>query len=99
MGPGTRAARAGILIALAMLLTVTSTSLMVNAQDVMEAEGPGIEWTLPETHMLYLKGTEEQPFLDRNWTTNTGQPLGRAEFTKTSSALNPNLIDLSLIHI
>ena len=55
MGPGTRAARAGILIALAMLLTVTSTSLMVNAQDVMEAEGPGIEWTLPDTHMLYLK--------------------------------------------
>ena len=94
MGPGTRAARAGILIALATLLTVTSTSLMVNAQDVMEAEGPGIEWTLPDTHMLYLKGTEEQPFLDRNWTTNTGQPLGRAEFTKTSSALNPNLIDI-----
>ena len=94
MGPGTRTARAGILIALAMLLTVTSTSLMVNAQDVMEAEGPGIEWTLPDTHMLYLKGTEEQPFLDRNWTTNTGQPLGRAEFTKTSSALNPNLIDI-----
>ena len=94
MGPGTRTARAGILIALATLLTVTSTSLMVNAQDVMEAEGPGIEWTLPDTHMLYLKGTEEQPFLDRNWTTNTGQPLGRAEFTKTSSALNPNLIDI-----
>ena len=94
MGPGTRAARAGILIALATLLTVTSTSLMVNAQDAMEAEGPGIEWTLPDTHMLYLKGTEEQPFLDRNWTTNTGQPLGRAEFTKTSSALNPNLIDI-----
>ena len=94
MGPGTRTARAGLLIALAMLLTVTSTSLMVNAQDVMEAEGPGIEWTLPDTHMLYLKGTEEQPFLDRNWTTNTGQPLGRAEFTKTSSALNPNLIDI-----
>ena len=88
MESGTRAARAGILIALAMLLTVTSTSLMVNAQDVMEAEGPGIEWTLPDPHMLYLKGTEEQPFLDRNWTTNTGQPLGRAEFTK-----------LSLIHI
>ena len=94
MGPETRAARAGILIALAMLLTVTSTSLMLNAQDVMEAEGPGIEWTLPDTHMLYLKGTEEQPFLDRNWTTNTGQTLGRAEFTKTSSALNPNLIDI-----
>ncbi|MCS5529541.1 MAG: hypothetical protein NZ732_02225 [Candidatus Poseidoniales archaeon] len=94
MGPGTRTARAGILIALAMLLTVTSTSLMVNAQDVIESEGPGIEWTLPDTHMLYLKGTEEQPFLDRNWTTNTGQPLGRAEFTKTSSALNPNLIDI-----
>ena len=52
MGPGTRAARAGILIALAMLLTVTSTSLMVNAQDVMEAEGPGIEWTpVSYTHL------------------------------------------------
>ena len=94
MGEGTGAARAGALIALVLLLTVTSTSLMVNAQDAMEAEGPGIEWTLPDTHMLYLKGTEDQPFLDRNWTTNTGQPLGRAEFTKTSSALNPNLIDI-----
>jgi len=94
MGAGNGAARAGTLIALFLLLTVTSTSLVANAQDVMEAEGPGIEWTLPGTHMLYLKGTEEQPFLDRNWTTNTGQPLGKAEFTKTSSALNPNLIDI-----
>ena len=94
MGAGNGAARAGTLIALFLLLTVTSTSLVANAQDVMETEGPGIEWTLPDTHMLYLKGTEEQPFLDRNWTTNTGQPLGKAEFTKTSSALNPNLIDI-----
>jgi len=94
MGAGNGAARAGTLIVLFLLLTVTSTSLVANAQDVMETEGPGIEWTLPDTHMLYLKGTEEQPFLDRNWTTNTGQPLGKAEFTKTSSALNPNLIDI-----
>ena len=55
MGPGTRAARAGILIALAMLLTVTSTSLMVNAQDVMEADGPGIERTQPATQMPSMK--------------------------------------------
>ena len=94
MGAGTGATRAGALIAIVLLLTVTSTSLMANAQDSMEADGPGIEWTLPDTHMLYLKGTEEQTFLDRNWTTNTGEPLGKAEFTKTSSALNPNLIDI-----
>ena len=94
MGDGANAPRAGVLIALALLLMMTSSVSMANAQDIEETEGPGIEWTLPDSHMLYLKGTEEQPFLDRNWTTNTGQPLGKAEFTKTSSALNPNLIDI-----
>ena len=94
MGDRANGSRTGVLIALAMLLVMTSVSSMANAQDYEETEGPGIDWTLPDSHMLYLKGTEEQPFLDRNWTTNTGQPLGKAEFTKTSSALNPNLIDI-----
>jgi len=94
MGEGTNASRAGVLIALALLLMMTSAVSMANAQNPEGAEGPGINWALPDSHMLYLKGTEEQPFLDRNWTTNTGQPLGKAEFTKTSSALNPNLIDI-----
>ena len=94
MGDRANGSRTGVLLALAMLLVMTSASSMANAQDYGGAEGPGIDWTLPDSHMLYLKGTEEQPFLDRNWTTNTGQPLGKAEFTKTSSALNPNLIDI-----
>ena len=94
MGDRANGSRTGVLLALAMLLVMTSASSMANAQDYDETEGPGIDWTLPDSHMLYLKGTEEQPFLDRNWTTNTGQPLGKAEFTKTSSALNPNLIDI-----
>ena len=94
MGEGANASRTGVLIALALLLVMTSAVSMANAQNIEETEGPGINWDLPDSHMLYLKGTEEQPFLDRNWTTNTGQPLGKAEFTRTSSALNPNLIDI-----
>ena len=94
MGEGANVSRTGVLIALALLLMMTSAASMANAQNIEEVEGPGINWTLPDSHMLYLKGTEEQPFLDRNWTTNTGQPLGKAEFTRTSSSLNPNLIDI-----
>ena len=94
MGGGANASRTGVLIALALLLVMTSAVSMANAQNIEETEGPGINWDLPDSHMLYLKGTEEQPFLDRNWTTNTGQPLGKAEFTRTSSSLNPNLIDI-----
>ena len=94
MGEGANVSRTGVLIALALLLMMTSAVSMANAQNIEEVEGPGINWTLPDSHMLYLKGTEEQPFLDRNWTTNTGQPLGKAEFTRTSSTLNPNLINI-----
>ena len=80
--------------ALVTLLLALSLSSVTLAQEPIGADGPGIEWELPESHMLYLKGTENEPFLDRNWSTNTGEPLGKAEFTRTSSALNPNLIDI-----
>ena len=81
-------------IALVTLLLAISLSSVTYAQDSIESEGPGIEWQLPESHMLYLKGTANEPFLDRYWSTNTGEPLGKAEFTRTSSSLNPNLIDI-----
>ena len=68
MGDRANGSRTGVLLALAMLLVMTSASSMANAQDYEGTEGPGIDWTLPDSHMLYLKGTEEQPFLDRNWT-------------------------------
>ena len=80
--------------ALVVLLLALSLSSATSAQDPMELDGPGIEWELPESHMLYLKGTASDPFIDRNWSTNTGEPLGKAEFTRTSSALNPNLIEI-----
>ena len=80
--------------ALLALLLALSMSSMTYAQEPTDLDGPGINWNLPESHMLYLKGTVNDPFLDRNWSTNTGEPLGKAEFTRTSSSLNPNLIDI-----
>ena len=80
--------------ALVVILLALSFSSVSLAQDPIEIDGPGIAWDLPESHMLYLKGTVNEPFLDRNWSTDTGEPLGKAEFTRTSSSLNPNLIDI-----
>ena len=84
----------GSTAALVVILLALSFSSVSLAQDPIELDGPGIAWDLPESHMLYLKGTVNEPFLDRNWSTNTGEPLGKAEFTRTSSSLNPNLIDI-----
>ena len=64
------------------------------SQSTTGPEGPGETWELPTTHNLFLKGDLSDPYLDRNWSKLTGEPLGRAEFTKTSSALAPNLIDI-----
>ena len=77
MAEGITAHRTSVLVLMLMLLMAVSASSIANAQDADDSEGPGITWELPENHMLYMKGTEQQPFLDRNWTTNTGEPLGR----------------------
>ena len=76
---------------LVCVLLVSPSSL---GQSSASPEGPGEEWELPEQHMIFLKGDEQSPFLDRNWSVLTGEPLGRAEFTRTSSSLSPNLIDI-----
>ena len=89
MGVQSRVPAGSAATAFVALLLALSLSSVTNAQDSMESDGPGIEWELPESHMLYLKGTVSDPFIDRNWSTNTGEPLGKAEFTRT----------LSLIHI
>ena len=94
MAEGITAHRTSVLVLMLMLLMAVSASSIANAQDADDSEGPGITWELPENHMLYMKGTEQQPFLDRNWTTNTGEPLGKAEFTKLGSAANPNLLEI-----
>ena len=94
MGNRSRVHTVSAATALVALLLALSFGSVTHAQDPMEMDGPGIDWDLPESHMLYLKGTVNEPFLDRNWSTNTGEPLGKAEFTRTSSSLNPNLIDI-----
>ncbi len=78
------------LIALCLMIC----SPLVMSQSASGPEGPGETWDLPQEHNLFLKGDLNDPFLDRNWSKLTGEPLGRAEFTKTSSDLSPNLIDI-----
>ena len=85
MGGNSRVPARSAAATLVALLLALSISSLTHAQDPMEFEGPGIDWDLPDSHMLYLKGTVNDPFLDRNWSTNTGEPLGKAEFTRTSS--------------
>ena len=47
------------------------------AQNQLAYEGPGVDQLYPEQHMLFLKGVEDDQYLDRNWTTVTGLPSGR----------------------
>ena len=84
-----------VMIPLALfMLSVMMCSPLVSSQSTTGPEGPGESWSLPTEHNLFLKGDLSEPFLDRNWSKLTGEPLGRAEFTKSSSALSPNLIDI-----
>jgi len=63
------------------------------AQNQNAYEGPGFDFSYPDQHMLFLKGVEENQFLDRNWTTVTGLPSGSASFSKSSSFTLPTIID------
>ena len=94
MGDRSRVLAGSVAATIVALLIALSMSSMTHAQEPIKLDGPGIDWDLPESHMLYLKGTANEPFLDRNWSTNTGEPLGKAEFSRTSSSLNPNLIEI-----
>ena len=76
------------------ILSLMLVSPLATSQSTTGPEGAGETWELPTTHNLFLKGDLSEPYLDRNWSRLTGEPLGRAEFTKTSSALNPTLIDI-----
>ncbi len=89
------APRSRVMIGTALfVLSLMLVSPLAASQSTTGPEGPGESWDLPTTHNLFLKGDLSEPFLDRNWSKLTGEPLGRAEFTKTSSALSPNLIDI-----
>ena len=93
MSDGVPHSRAMIPVALFML-SLMICSPLASSQSTSGPEGPGESWTLPSEHNLFLKGELTDPFLDRNWSKLTGEPLGRAEFTKSSSAFSPTLIDI-----
>ena len=81
-----------LLISISLLLLGVASSTTI-AQNQDSYEGPGFENFLPEQHMLFLKGVEENQYLDRNWTTVTGLPSGSATFSKTSSFTLPTIVD------
>ena len=101
------------LMAISALLILSSSSSV--AQNQLAYEGPGVDQSYPEQHMLFLKGVEDGQYLDRNWTTVTGLPSGSVSFSKSSSLTLPTIVDafsapteepfrfegniLSLIHI
>ena len=93
MSDGVPHSRVMIPVALFML-SLMICSPLASSQSTSGPEGPGESWTLPSEHNLFLKGELTDPFLDRNWSKLTGEPLGRAEFTKSSSAFSPTLIDI-----
>ena len=80
-----------------LVFTILVATLMASssgiAQNQTAYDGPGFDFEYPENHMLFLKGVEENQFLDRNWTTVTGLPSGSATFSKTSSFTLPTIVD------
>ena len=84
--------RVPLLVSIVLVLTLMASSSGI-AQNQTAYEGPGLDFEYPEQHMLFLKGVEENHFLDRNWTTVTGLPSGSATFSKTSSFTLPTIVD------
>ena len=79
-----------ISVVLTIILVASSPGI---AQNQTAYEGPGLDFSYPDQHMLFLKGGEENQFLDRNWTTVTGLPSGSASFSKSSSFTLPTIVD------
>ena len=78
--------------AIALIFLLHSTTSPALSQNQTAYDGPGFEAYYPEESMLFLKGGEDSPFLDRNWTTVTGLPSGSASFSKTSSITFPTIV-------
>ena len=81
-----------ILLSIFMLFLSSGLSSTSIAQNYEQYDGPGISIEYPETHMLFLKGAEENPILDRNWSVLTGLPQGSASFNSASASSSPNLL-------
>ncbi|HJM18706.1 MAG TPA: hypothetical protein QF703_04150 [Candidatus Thalassarchaeaceae archaeon] len=73
----------------AVLFITTIVTLLFGSSNVIGQgstayDGPGFDAFYPEESMLYLKGVEDNLFIDRNWTTITGLPAGSSTFSKTN---------------
>lgn len=68
-----------------LLLIGTLASSSTSAQSG-EEYGPGLDLELPQSHNIFLHGTEEIPELRRDWPIVTGIPSGSASFSKTVGA-------------
>ena len=66
--------------------------ISASSAQIIAPDGPGIEWEKPDSHRLFLKGDASSPFLDNNWSSLTGQPIGSVDFQKTVGSTN--LIDI-----
>lgn len=79
---------------LLIITIVLFISTFSSAQTYEQYDGPGISYDYPDTHMLFIKGDGESPFLDRNWSVLTGFPQGSVSFSRASSTLNPNILNV-----
>ena len=73
----TRPARR-MLFLIAVMLAVSLLPASSTADDF--PTGPGLDWTLPESHGLYITGADGSESLTRTLPGETGQPDGDMEF-------------------
>jgi len=87
---GRRSNKVFVPLSLFFLIFLSLTNM--SSAQIVAPEGPGIDWEKPESHRLFLKGDSDSPYLDNNWSSLTGQPIGSIDFQKTAGP--QNLIDI-----
>ena len=80
-----------MLFLIAVMLAVSLFPASTTADDF--PTGPGLDWTLPESHGLYIAGADGSESLERTHPGETGQPDGDMEFGY--APFGQNLLSLS----
>jgi len=80
---------------LLVLITVILAVSLLPSQSMADdfPTGPGLDWTLPESHGLYITGADGSESLERTHPGETGQPDGDIEFGW--APFSQNLLSLS----
>ena len=73
---------AGVVILLLFGTLLSGSSFAQSGEEF----GPGLDLQVPESHNIFLHGTEEEPEFRRDWPILTGIPGGSASFSKTAGA-------------